>query len=1009
MTVDEVGLPRVSARLSRLGFADPGRAADLLGSDVLALWDRMADRPADEGADRVIARLARAGAPDLAALALHRLAEAAGDCRAAGRTALLTAVRDQTGLRDRLVAVLGASQALGDHLVAHPDTWDRLVDTDRAGRARTAESLAEELALGIGLQALPSGQPIAPSVIRELRTAYRNALLDLTARDLTGTAGTEQVVAELSDLAAATVRTALALADVAAPADAASCRLAVIGLGKGGGRELNYVSDVDVVFVAEPADGVAEDRALGAATRRAAELIRICGLVAWPVDAALRPEGKAGALVRTTASHESYYRRWARTWEFQALLKMRPIAGDAELGGRYVEALWPLVWTAAERAGFVEDVQQMRRRVTDTLPTAIAQRELKLGPGGLRDVEFAVQLLQLVHGRADEQLRSGTTLAALDALSAGGYVGRADADTLAAAYRFLRTVEHRLQLQRLRRTHLLPDNDPDRRWLARTMGLTGDGRHTAVEVFDAELAVHAREVRRLHEKLFYRPLLHAVARVPGAELQMSAAAAGGRLGALGFTDPEGALRHLEHLTAGVSRKAAMQRLLLPAMLQILADAPAPDGGLLAYRQVSDQLGSSPWYLRLLRDEGQAAERLAGLLGCSRYVADLLGRAPEALRLLASDDELSVRPGDVLVWSMRATAARYDDPADAVRAVRALRRHELLRIACADLLDRCDVEEVGTGLSTVAGATLQAALDVALRDVARTHTAPARFAVIALGRLGGGEMSYASDADVMFVHDPAAGADEREAIDAAHAVAERLRGLLGAPAPDPPLTVDTGLRPEGRNGPLVRSLASYREYYRRWSSGWEAQALLRAVPIAGDPELGRSFVELIDPLRYPADGLSAADAVEIRRIKARVDDERMPRGADRATHTKLGRGGLGDIEWTVQLLQLQYAGTVPSLRTTSTLGALRAAAKEGLLQRDQAAALEAAWRLASRCRNAIMLVRGRPDDQLPRSGRDLAGVAQAVGYRPGQDPGVFLDDYRRAARRARSVVETVFYA
>ncbi|MBA2390518.1 MAG: bifunctional [glutamine synthetase] adenylyltransferase/[glutamine synthetase]-adenylyl-L-tyrosine phosphorylase, partial [Geodermatophilaceae bacterium] len=358
----------------------------------------------------------------------------------------------------------------------------------------------------------------------------------------------------------------------------------------------------------------------------------------------------------------------------------------------------------------------------------------------------------------------------------------------------------------------------------------------------------------------------------------------------------------------------------------------------------------------------------------------------------------------------STAARHDEPDVAVRAIRGLRRHELLRIACADLLDRCDVEDVGAALSTVASATLQAALTVACRQVAdHGGPMPTRFAVIALGRLGGGELGYSSDADVMFVHDPLPGASDKAAGDAAHAVAEELRRLLSAPAPDPPLLVDAGLRPEGRNGPLVRSLASYREYYARWSSVWEAQALLRAVPVAGDEDLGHDFIEMIDSIRYPAEGLAAADATEIRRIKARIDAERLPRGADPATHTKLGRGGLGDVEWTAQLLQLQHAARIPELRTTSTLAALRSAAAAGLVEPDQAAALEAAWRLATRCRNAIMLVRSRPGDELPRSGRDLAGVARAVGYPPGRDPGVFLDDYRRATRRARGVVEKIFYA
>ena len=241
------------------------------------------------------------------------------------------------------------------------------------------------------------------------------------------------------------------------------------------------------------------------------------------------------------------------------------------------------------------------------------------------------------------------------------------------------------------------------------------------------------------------------------------------------------------------------------------------------------------------------------------------------------------------------------------------------------------------------------------------------------------------------------------------VAERLRALLASPASsDPPMVVDADLRPEGRNGPLARSLASYRQYYERWSEAWEAQALLRAWFVAGDAELGRRFTELIDPIRYPRDGLSATELMEIRRIKGRVDSERLPRGADPSTHTKLGRGGLADIEWTVQLLQLQHAGAVPALRTTRTLPALDAAAEAGLITVEQARLLATAWRSATRLRNAVRLVRDKAEDQLPHQGAALVGVGRAAGYPPGFDPGQVLDDYRRAARRARAVVEQVFY-
>ncbi|HKT03355.1 MAG TPA: bifunctional [glutamine synthetase] adenylyltransferase/[glutamine synthetase]-adenylyl-L-tyrosine phosphorylase, partial [Rugosimonospora sp.] len=339
---------------------------------------------------------------------------------------------------------------------------------------------------------------------------------------------------------------------------------------------------------------------------------------------------------------------------------------------------------------------------------------------------------------------------------------------------------------------------------------------------------------------------------------------------------------------------------------------------------------------------------------------------------------------------------------AIAAVRALRRRELFRIACADLLGQLSVAQVGAALADVADATLAAALRV-------TNHAGLPFAIVGMGRLGGYEMSYPSDADVLFVYEPPPGTSESDSSRAAHEVAEQLRRLLAAPAPDPPLGVDADLRPEGRQGPLVRSLAAYQQYYARWSRVWEAQALLRARFVAGDTGLGERFLALADEVRYPAGGLDREQMREIRRIKARVDSERLPRGADPALHAKLGRGGLADVEWLVQSLQLRYGAQVPGLRTTRTLPALEAARQVGLVDGPDTRALASAWTLASRVRNALMLVRGRALDELPRHGAELAGVVQVLSGEKAIEPGEFVDDYLRTARRARQVFERLFLA
>jgi glutamate-ammonia-ligase adenylyltransferase len=686
--------------------------------------------------------------------------------------------------------------------------------------------------------------------------------------------------------------------------------------------------------------------------------------------------------------------------------------GDAELGAQYMAALMPMVWTACEREDFVVDVQAMRRRVVELVPADVRNREIKLGTGGLRDVEFAVQLLQLVHGRNDDSLHVTSTVEALAALGSGGYVGRDDAANMTASYEFLRLLEHRLQLQRLKRTHMLPapDDDEALRWLARAAHVRPDGQHDALGVLREELKRQSVRVSRLHAKLFYQPLLESVGGALDLTSGMTSEAAERQLGALGYQAPRSALTHLAALTSQGGRRARVQAVLLPTLLDWLSDTPDPDAGLLAYRRISESLADARWYLASLRDESAVAKRLMHVLGTSAYVPDLLMRAPEVIRQYADGPTgpklLDVEP-EGLRRSLVAAAGRYSDPVKAIAAARTLRRRELARIASADLLGMLDVRAVCKALTSVWVAVLQAALEAVIRaNTPADGHVPARLAVIGMGRLGGGELGYGSDADVMFVCEPVDGVDENRAVKWSVSIAEQIRALLGTPSADPPLEVDANLRPEGRNGPLVRTLASYAAYYEQWAQAWEVQALLRAHPVAGDLDLGHRFLLMADKTRYPAGGVSEQAMQEIRRIKARVDAERLPRGADPNTHTKLGRGGLADIEWTVQLLQLRFAHRIQALHNTSTLETLDAIGAAELIAEGDVDLLRQAWLTATRARSALVLVRGKPTDQLPGPGRQLNAVAVAAGWH-NDDGSEFLDNYLRVTRRAKAVVRKVF--
>ena len=998
----------LTRRLIAAGFSDLEKSSRFLQAPEL------------EGLDEQVlfTGFLQAADPDLALQSLVRLLDRVPSLRE-----LVEAGPEES---EALFRLLGASEALAEFLMRHPEAADSLRAPLRAEPAEVAgdilrASLLESVKAGTG------NAPVAGLTGTEayvaLRTRYRRHLLDLAVRDLGSASPTDVLPAvgrELADLAGAALEAALAVsrAELAAsyPAeDISRVRLAVIAMGKCGARELNYISDVDVIYVMEAA-GLDDTAAARIGTALAAGISRAINASApepglWEVDTNLRPEGKDGPLVRTLDSHLSYYSRWAHTWEFQALLKARAAAGDPDLGRRYEEAVAPLIWSSTEREGFVEAVQAMRRRVTDNIPAHEESRQLKLGSGGLRDVEFTVQLLQLVHGRTDETLRVRSTTAAIAALSEGGYIGRTDAVDLDAAYRYLRVLEHRIQLVHMRRTHLMPETGPALRALAKAAsGSLAVGRPTAERLTDTWQRTK-RLVRRLHESIFYRPLLNTASNLSADEVRLTPSAAQARLAALGYADPKGAMRHIEALTSGISRRAALQRQLLPVLLGWLADGVDPDAGLLGFRRLSESLGETHWYLGMLRDSSAAGERLCSILSSSRFITDLLEVSPEATAWLDTDKFLVPMTFEAQWQEIRSKMSRHPNPQEAMRLIRLIRRREMLRIALADSASLLTQEEVGQALADTDRAAVLGALHVAEGAVLEHEEKLTDMLVVAMGRQGGREIGYGSDADVLYVHRALPGADPAAAQSQAERIVGQLSALLQQPCTpailaEKVLVLDAGLRPEGRNGPLVRSLGSYREYYSRWSLIWEAQALLRARPMAGSDDLAADFIDLIDPIRYSA-GVSEHDIVEIRRIKARVENERLPRGADPSRHLKLGRGALSDVEWLVQLLQLEHAGTRPELRTTSTLPALDALAEAGLLPEADAAILREAWLLASRIRSANVIRGGRNPDVLPSSRQELEAVARWCGYGAGRG-GVLEEDYLRITRRSRAVFERWFY-
>lgn len=979
-----------SSEVVAAGFAEANRATRLIS--------QLCEQFSGLDSKRILHWFEDAADPDSALLSLVRLSETSGQ--------VVGQLISQEGKLRGVLKLFGSSPALAEYLTTHEDLLvDELPALPPARPAATGEWEAGAESVG---DIVAWMRQFSDGTTDGIRRAYWRALLLIAHEDVQATDREEHmpiVARRMSDLVEAT----LVLAHERAcgqVANADCVDLAVIAMGKTGGQELNYVSDVDVIYIYRGRDEREDREHVAISTQLATEIALTCSGPGaepplWTLDAGLRPEGRDGALVRSLESCRAYYESWAKNWEFQALMKARYAAGAKDLAREFLELVSPKVWQVSERESFVKDVRDMRATVESNIPLRRAEREIKLGKGGLRDVEFSVQLLQLVHGRTDKTLRVRNTLEALQRLAAGGYIARTDATELAQCYRFLRTVEHQAQLTRMRRTHLMPTAQGELRSIARAISRKKYPRASDLE----HRWNHVRDrVRELQQSIFYRPLIEATAKLSSLDIQMHEGAVFDRLSAFGYLDPAGAIRHVRALTQGTSRRATIQKHILPVMLGWLANGADPDQGLLNFRALSDRIGSTHWYLALLRDSDVAARRLCEILPTSTYVVKALMDQPESVKWLDANRMLEPTDPARLAKECSALADRYDYADVAMERVRYVRYREVTRAAMADVTLGIDHRRARTMLTPVTDVAVRTALQIATKQLAPADSG-LQVSAVALGRYGGMELTYGSDADVMFVHDPG-DLDEGEGQRIAEAVVKHAMKILSELSDSPSIAVDIDLRPEGRNGAITRTVASYVEYWERWASTWERQAMLRARTI-DDSDLSRAIRAALDDFIWSRP-LSEKECRDIRLLKARMEKERLPRGVKPSFHLKLGPGGLSDVEWLIQIEQLRGGLENQNLRTPSTMLALDELLATSVFSIDEGAVLRDAWTNASDLRSANVLANARTTkmDQLVADRKLARQVAKILGY-DASDTDQMIDDRLRLARRARALFEKRF--
>lgn len=760
----------------------------------------------------------------------------------------------------------------------------------------------------------------------------------------------------------------------------------VIAMGKWGANELNYYSDIDLVFVHEPLPGEAT------ASRAAALALasRMLSTLSAPtfdgptlnVDADLRPEGTMGPLSRSLEGYAGYYERWSEAWELQALLKARPAAGDPDLGRRFRDMCDRIMWEEGLDTDALRSIRALKAQVEDGARVV----DIKRSRGGIRDIEFAVQLLQLVHGRFDPDLRVPSTLEAIAALNTHGYVESDEAESLSEAYRFLRDLEHRIQLRELKQTHVLPASDEERDALGRSLGFK---EHPAEELA-VRLAQVRESARDLHERLYFRPILDSLVGLDDARLDPAAAAL--RLEALGYRDVGAATRAVADLTAGLSRRSRVMQQVLPLMLDWLSQSPDPDLGLAQLRLLMANTRDHSTLITLLQNNPVAGERLCTLLGTGKLLGDLIDRIPEFIPRLAADETIAdVRDQEEATDRLLKLLDSRPDPEAKVGTIRRFVRRRKLRIAARDVLGEASTETTLTSLSDTADSAVAAALHI----IEESET---QFAIVAMGRWGGRELSYGSDIDLMYIHGdigPDRGMEMATALDEVLSRPNRHGEAFD---------LDADLRPEGRKGPLTRSIDSYRRYYEEWMAPWELLALVKARPAGGDTTLLQDYFEMLDPILW-RDSIPNDVLRGIREVKARVESERIPPHEDPDFHLKLGPGGLSDVEFLVQLLQLRHGRAEPSLRVPGTFPALRAMHDAGVITAADYHALHDAYLFLTRTRLRLHLQKGTASDSLPTDRGEMARLAASLGF---DRTGELREQYRRYTRRARRTFESLFY-
>lgn len=988
-------------------------------------------------------RLVNLADPDMALNNLERYAEAVID-----RGFLFSLFRDSPKSLDLLLTLFGSSQYLSDVLIRYPQDLHWLLEPGLLRRARSKEELIEELD-GL-LPRAKSRQRLWTALRRfKMRETLRIGLQDLLGNlDLTG------VTQQLSLMADVALQRAYEVCRdelvrrhgeprCAGASGDRACGFTIIGMGKLGGGELNFSSDIDLLFVYEgegetvglvgPTGALVGKvsnheffTSLGESVIKAIGELTSEGRV-FRVDMRLRPEGRSGPLAYSLRGYELYYESWGQTWERMALIKARPVAGDSTLGDTFLKLIEPFVYRRSVDYSAIGEIRAMKDRINAKVGRDQETfRHVKLGYGGIREVEFVVQTFQLLYGAGDPWIREPNTLRALRRLADRGHITGDEHATLASAYTFLRTVEHRLQILHHLQTHTLPTDHEGLMKLARRVGYSADRSPDPAADFQQDYQRHIQGVRQAYDYLLREPP-PGEEEIPPHPLSDFLDGRGDervireQFAAAGVVDLDGAVRALlvlrdgppfRHTTAGARRTLAS---LAPALMEGLRQAPDPDLALLQCERFIEGVESSAGLYDIFKQAPLALIHLMRLFGSSEFLSQGLIRHPALIDLLLMpgqpERDRSDKPVEACLSAVTAAApgsARLD-------ALRRFKQAGEFRIGVLDLLGKAALADVGSALTRLSEACVHAAYWLGREDLQSPYGLPSSggFIVLGLGKCGAEEMGYGSDLDLAFAYAQdgmtTGGSKSVSHADYFERLVDRICKILTTITKEgTAYRVDIRLRPGGSMGRMAQSFAAFETHFARTAELWERQAYLRARPIAGDLDIAAPFMASLAELIYRPTSVESL-ATYITAMRRRMELE-LTKEKTGERHIKLGSGGIVDIEFIAQFLQLAYGSTHPILRVNNTLAALEAARHARLLPDPDVAQLRDSYRFLRTVQNRLRVVADRETSALPQDPGRLDRLARRLGYGvdDGGTPGErLLADYQRHTGRVRGIYEATF--